>query len=114
MADEAVFRYQPRRGEHVGAPLTPRRFDTLVRRWNAELSFASHTPVTAHVLRHTAIGLVEIQAGFAVARAFARHVDQRDVTNTYLQRSIADVAAAVEALTGEDHPLAAQRWNFGG
>ena len=113
-SEDAVFRYRPRRMGRVGQPLTSRRFDTLSKRWNAMLSFAAHTPVTAHVLRHTAIGLVEIQAGYAVAREFARHVDQREVTTTYLQRSIADVAAAVEALTGEPHPLATQRWNFGG
>lgn len=108
-----VFRYKPREGESVGSPLTRRRFNTLADRWQATLPFAAKLGVTPHVLRHTAIGLVESIAGYAVARAFARHHSKREVTTTYLQRDIHDVAHAVEQLTGEAHPLSRDRWEMG-
>ena len=111
---DSVFRYRPRDGATVGAPLTRRRFDTLTKRWRRELLFGTRAQVSPHVLRHTAIGLVEMHSGYAVARAFARHQDHRDVTTTYLQRGITDVACAVQILTGENHPLAEDRWNLSG
>lgn len=111
--EDAVFRYKPRKGTKVGAPLTRRRFNTLTNRWQATLPWAARVSVTPHVLRHTAIGLVESDAGYSVARAFARHQSKREVTTTYLQRTICDVAQAIERLTEEPHPLAARRWELG-
>jgi integrase len=58
-------------------------------------------------LRHTAITAVERHAGYAVAQAFAGHC-AASVTGTYTRARIAEVAAAVAALTGEPHPLAEQ------
>jgi integrase/recombinase XerC len=67
--------------------------------------WAQRTPLTAHVLRHTAITAVERVAGFAVAQAFAGH-QPGSVTGTYTKASIHEVASAVATLTGESHPLA--------
>jgi integrase len=110
--NDAVFRYKPKKGERIGRPLTRRRFNTLADRWQATLPFAARLGVTPHSLRHTAIGLVESVAGYAIARRFARHHSRQEVTTTYLQRDIHDVAWAVQHITGEPHPLAKDRWQL--
>ena len=43
--------------------------------------------------------------GYAVARAYAGHTET-GATVTYVRASLAEVAAALAALTGEPHPLA--------
>jgi hypothetical protein len=48
-------------------------------------------------------------SGYAVARAYAGHTDsgsEAGATATYVRASLAEVAAALAALTGEPHPLA--------
>lgn len=69
------------------------------------LEWSERTPCTAHVLRHTAVTAVERVAGFAGAQRFAGHAG-RSVTSTYVRADLAEVAAAVQRLTGENHPLA--------
>ena len=86
-------------------PITRRRYNTVFDRARPCLPWAERTPVSAHVLRHTAITTVERHAGFAVAQAFAGH-SASSVTGTYTQARIDEVAQAVSALTGEAHPLA--------
>jgi integrase/recombinase XerC len=58
---------------------------------------------------------VERNFGFAVAHAYAGHTDGRDdrvsVTTTYVRATLTEVATALAALTGEPHPLAAERWS---
>ena len=48
--------------------------------------------------------------GYAVAHAYAGHTDGRgdtvSVTSTYVRATLAEVAAALSALTGEPYPLA--------
>jgi len=97
-ADDPVFR------SRRGGPMTRRRYNTLFDRARPCLSWADRTPVSAHVLRHTAITAVERHAGFAVAQAFAGH-QASSVTGTYTRARISEVAAAVSSLTGEAHPL---------
>jgi integrase len=100
---EAVFRAVG------GAPLSPRRYSTIFDRARACLDWADRAPVSAHVLRHTAVTAVGRRAGYAVAQAFAGH-SPPSVTGLYLQASTTEVAATVATLTGEAHPLArAQR-----
>jgi integrase/recombinase XerC len=72
------------------------------------LPWADRTPVSAHVLRHTAITAVGRLAGYPVAQAFAGHAPP-SVTGRYLHASLTDVATAVAALTGQPHPLAERR-----
>lgn len=97
--DEGVFRTTR------GSPITRRRYNTMFDRAQPVIAWAQRTPVSAHVLRHTAITAVERHAGYAVAQAFAGHTAS-SVTGTYTRARIGEVAAAVEALTGESHPLA--------
>ena len=89
-------------------PITDRTYDRIFTRAQTKVSWASRTPLTAHMLRHTAVTAVERTAGFAVAQAFAGHAPS-SVTGTYTKADISEVAGAVAALTGEPHPLAAGR-----
>ena len=63
---------------------------------------------------HTILTWVERNFGYAVARAYAGHTDTGgDVgaTTTYVRATVPEVAAALAALTGEPHPLAAaEEW----
>ncbi len=95
----AVFRTRD------GAPITGRRYDTLFARARTALGWSGRTPVSAHVLRHTAITAVGRIGGYPVAQAFAGHVAP-SITGRYLHASIAEVAHAVAVMTGEPHPLA--------
>ncbi len=56
-----------------GAPMSARRYDTIFRRARTGLEWLHRTPVSAHVLRHTAITAVGRLAGYPVAQAFAGH-----------------------------------------
>ncbi len=97
--DEPVF-HTP-----TGAPMSARRYSTIFERARTCLAWAERTPVSAHVLRHTAITAIARLAGYPVAQAFAGHAPP-SVTGRYLHASVTEVAAAVAALTGEAHPLA--------
>ena len=97
-ADESVFHTS------TAAPMSARRYDTIFDRARTCLDWADRTPVSAHVLRHTAITAVGRLAGYPVAQAFAGHAPP-SVTGRYLHANIAEVAAAVAILTGEAHPL---------
>jgi integrase/recombinase XerC len=88
-----------------GTPITRRRYNTNFDRARPCLPWADRTPVSAHVLRYTAINAVGRLAGYAVAQAFAGHAPP-SVTGLYLRARPCDVAAAVATLTNEPHPLA--------
>lgn len=92
-----------RKGMPVG--VTDRTYDRIFTRAQAVVPWAERTPLTAHVLRYTAITAVERIAGYAVAAKFAGHTPG-SVTGTYTKADIVEVAAAVAQLTGEPHPLA--------
>lgn len=98
-ANDCVFRTE--RGE----PITGRRYDRLFARARQHLDWDDRTPLSAHVLRHTAITRVGRIAGYPVAQAFAGHAPAT-VTGRYLHATLADVATAVALLTGGAHPLA--------
>jgi integrase len=91
-----------------GKPITKRRYDYLWQRLGKQLAWVRAQQVSAHWLRHTTLTWVERNFGYAVARAFAGHSNARDTgtTTTYVRASIEEVAAAVSALTKEQHPLA--------
>ncbi len=97
--DDAVLRTRD------GRPISARRYDTVFGRARVALGWSERTPVSAHVLRHTAITAVGRLAGYPVAQAFAGH-SPPSVTGRYLHATLAEVAGAVAALTGERHPLA--------
>lgn len=97
-----------------GAPLTKRRYDYLWTRLGKHLPWVATQGISTHWLRHTTLTWVERHFGFAVARAFAGHTDNHDggTTTTYVKASVHEVATALAALTGEQHPLALGEWRL--
>lgn len=93
-----------------GNPITHRRYDHLWVRLGRYLPWVITLNVSAHWIRHTTLTWVERNFGFAIAHAYAGHFDEGDTKNatmTYVKAAVHDVAAALSALTGEPHPLAA-------
>lgn len=91
-----------------GRPITSRRYDHLWDRIGTHLPWVATQQISTHWLRHTTLTWVERSFGYAVARAYAGHAASTNetVTTTYVRASIHEVAAALAALTGEQHPLA--------
>jgi site-specific recombinase XerD len=92
-----------------GRPITHRRYDHLWIRIGRHLSWVTTQGISTHWIRHTILTWVERNFGYAVARAYAGHADgggEAGATATYVRASLAEVAAALAALTGEPHPLA--------
>lgn len=87
-----------------GRPITRRRYESLSDRTEPEFTMR----VTSHVLRHTAITLVERVASYAVAAKFAGHVLNRP-TDTYIHVTDRDVAEAVCHIWKDRHPLVPER-----
>ncbi|MEY8042162.1 tyrosine-type recombinase/integrase [Saccharopolyspora cebuensis] len=94
-----------------GDPITSRRYDHLWSRLGSHLPWIVSQQISTHWLRHTTLTWVERHFGYAVARAYAGHTDSTSgdggTTTTYIRASLQEVAAALAALTGEPHPLAA-------
>ncbi len=98
-----------------GRPITRRRYDHIWDRIGRHLPWVTTQQITTHWLRHTTLTWVERNFGYATARAYAAHAEpsgQDGTTLTYVRASIAEVAQAVAALTGETHPLAPSREEF--
>jgi integrase/recombinase XerC len=94
-----------------GRSITSRRYDHLWVRIGRHLPWVATQQISTHWLRHTTLTWVERNFGYAVARAFAGHTDSggdAGATTTYVRATIEEVAAAVAALTGEQHPLGRQ------
>ncbi len=92
-----------------GKPITSRRYDYLWHRLGLHLPWVATQQVSMHWIRHTTLTWVERQFGFAVAQAYAGHEDHGrggKAMATYVRAGLPEVAAALAALTGEDHPLA--------
>ena len=100
-AAEQVLRYRD------GHPITHRRYDHLWTRLGKHLPWVATQQVTTHWLRHTTLTWVERTFGYAVARAYAGHVEHpsASATTTYIRADVSEVATALATLTGEDHPL---------
>ena len=65
-------------------------------------------PGHKYSLDHTTLTWVERHFGFATAQAYAGHEDHGrggKAMATYVRAGLSEVAAALAALTGEDHPL---------
>jgi integrase/recombinase XerC len=92
-----------------GRPVTYRRYDHLWQRLGQHLPWVAVQQISTHWLRHTTLTWVERHFGYAVARAYAGHSDgshDAGTTTTYIRASLQEVAAALAALTDEQHPLA--------
>ena len=103
--DATLLRYRN------GRPLTYRRYDTLWARLGERLPWVRTQQISMHWLRHTTLTWVERNFGHVVARAFAGHTDgsgSPGATATYVKATLQEVAAALAALTGEQHPVASE------
>jgi integrase/recombinase XerC len=93
-----------------GRPITHRRYDGLWERIGQHLPWVRTQGISTHWIRHTTLTWVERNFGLPVAHAYAGHTDgggdTGTATMTYVRATIAEVAAALAALTGEPHPLA--------
>ena len=92
-----------------GRPITARRYDYLWNRLGRYLPWVAIQQVSTHWLRHTTLTWVERNFGYAVATAYAGHVNgshSGNATAIYVRASLQDIATALAALTGEPHPLA--------
>jgi integrase/recombinase XerC len=114
LAEHGRERHAPPDGQLLryasGKPITYRRYDHLWDRLGRHLPWVRTQQVTMHWIRHTILTWVERNFGYAVARSYAGHAEggsDAGVTATYVRASIGEVAAALSALTGEPHPLAA-------
>jgi integrase len=100
--DDLLLRYRN------GQPLTYRRYDQLWHRLGEHLPWVAAQNISTHWLRHTTLTWVERNFGYGIARAYAGHTDQKGApTTTYIKANLHAVAAALAALTGQPHPLAA-------
>jgi site-specific recombinase XerD len=108
----AEHRHAPANGQLLrysnGKPITTRRYDHLWVRIGHHLPWVATQQISTHWLRHTTLTWVERNFGYAVARAYAGHTDSNNAgtTATYVRASLAEIATALAALTGEPHPLA--------
>jgi hypothetical protein len=99
--DGGLLRYRS------GQPLTYRRYDGLWERIGEHLPWVRTQGISAHWIRYTTLTWVERNFGMAVAHAYAGHLDgtgdtgKGTVTMTYVRATLADVCAALAALTGE-------------
>ncbi|MFE9751461.1 tyrosine-type recombinase/integrase [Saccharothrix saharensis] len=93
-----------------GAAVTPHHYNWLWKRLHKLVASARVSGISTHWLRHTTLTWVERNFGYAVARAYAGHAvpksSQYGVTQVYVKAGLEEVAAALQALTGEPHPLA--------
>jgi integrase/recombinase XerC len=105
--DRQLLRYRN------GRPITYRRYDHLWERIGRHLPWVRTQQISTHWIRHTTLTWVERHFGYAVARAYAGHASggsDTGTTATYVTATIHEVAAALSALTGEQHPLATPEW----
>ncbi|GAA3663729.1 hypothetical protein GCM10022267_57430 [Lentzea roselyniae] len=92
-----------------GRPLTRARHRRLWNRMRKHVKAVDEESISTHWLRHTTLTWVERNFGTAVAIAYAGHSQWnlwRGSTTIYVKASLEEVATALQALTGERHPLA--------
>ena len=102
--DEQLLRYVD------GRPITARRYDHLWARVGRHLPWVATQQVSTHWLRHTTLTWVERNFGYAIARAYAGHTGaggDGGATGTYVRAGLPEIAAALEVMTAEAHPVLA-------
>lgn len=95
-----------------GRAITRRRYDYLWRRIGEHLPWVAAEGISTGWLCHATLTWVERTFSSAVARAYAGYPDGAGLAGAARnggRARLSDVAAALSALTGEPHPLAAQR-----
>ncbi|MEU7477098.1 site-specific integrase [Lentzea sp. NPDC042327] len=92
-----------------GRPMSKLRYLSLWARLGRYIEVVYKEGITTYWLRHTTLTWVERNFGLAVARAYGGHAENHlwyGVTAHYVKASLAEVATALQTLTGEPHPLA--------
>lgn len=102
---DPVFRQLPTARTATYRPVTGKVFDTLFSRLKEQVTWSKDIDFSAHWMRHTTLTWVERAFGPAVAQKYARH-QGGNVTAGYTEADLAEVAHALEMLTGTLHPLA--------
>ncbi len=93
-----------------GRPITTRRYDHLWTRIGRHLPWVATQQISTHWLRHTTLTWVERNFGYAIARAYAGHTgagSDGGATGTYIRAGLPEIAAALEVMTAEAHPVLA-------
>lgn len=103
--DAPLFYYKPYRNG-ASHPLTDKHFTALHARWQHSLPWAAELGVTFHWLRHTMSEMLKRDFGQHFAQRFLRHTE-KTVTDRYGQCSTEQLAGALGAIFGFEHPLAA-------
>lgn len=99
---DKVFRTRPT-GQRPSRPITHRRLDNLFQRVQSSLPWADRKHVTAHVLRHHAIAVIQEASRRTVSLAFARH-EPEGTHDRYGRATPREVAQVVVQVYGGDHP----------
>jgi site-specific recombinase XerD len=114
LVEDGQQRHAPPDGQLLryadGRPITRRRNDHLWTPIGRHLPWVATQGISTHWIRHTILTWVERNFGYAVARAYAGHTEggsEASATATYVRASLAEVAAALAALTGSYCPVAA-------
>lgn len=84
----------------TGRPITARRYDHLWFRIGTHLPWVATQQISTHWLRHTTLTWVERNFGYAIARAYAGHIDSggdAGTTTTYVRASLQEIAAALSS-----------------
>ncbi len=92
-----------------GRPITVSRYKNLWERLRQHIEVVEKEHISMYWVRHTTLTWVERNFGIAVARAYAGHAENNlwvGVTDRYVKAGLDEVATALQALTGEPHPLA--------
>ena len=95
-----------------GRPITSRRYDHLWGRIGRHLPWVATQQISMHWIRHTTLTWVEAELRVRRRPRLRRHSDsgsETAATAAYVPSSLAEVAAALAALTSEPHPLSAIR-----
>ncbi|WP_170224515.1 Helicase associated domain protein [Actinokineospora cianjurensis] len=93
----------------TGLPVSYRDFASMWQGIGKQVPVVAKLGITNHWIRHTTLTWVERNFGLSVARAYAGHstraLYREGITANYTKADIWEIAAALEALTGEDHPF---------
>ena len=92
------------RRANTTAPVTGRRIDGIIGRWQKELSWARDEQLVFHHLRHTVGAHLEMNYGPQFKRRYLRH-KEKTVTDGYGKCSMDSFARAMSELLGFEHPL---------
>lgn len=92
------------RRANTTAPVTGRRIDGIIERWQKELSWARDEQLVFHHLRHTVGAHLEMNYGPQFKRRYLRH-KEKTVTDGYGKCSNDSFARAMSELLGFEHPL---------